>query len=95
MKVRRTIVFWETQAETLNTRKTKYVLFTKDSRELDASVQTLYINNDAIERVQTSKFLGMTIDKHLDWSSHIHICKNKIASGIYVLNSMKYTLPTS
>jgi len=39
----------------------------------------LFIGQDAIAKVDNTKFLGVYMDENLKWSSHIKIIANKIA----------------
>ena len=43
------------------------------------------INNIAIKRVSNVKFLGVIIDEHLTWKSHINLVKNKAAKMIGII----------
>lgn len=47
---------------------------------------TLQPNN--IEKINCTKFLGLTIDNNLSWNSHIQCISKKISSGLYVLRRM-------
>ena len=37
---------------------------------------------------------GVIIDERLEWKNHIDICKNKLLSGIYAINSFNNAIPT-
>ena len=43
--------------------------------------------------MKCTKFLGITIDEHLDWKVHIDNLSNKIARNVGVLNKLKHFLP--
>ena len=53
----------------------------------------LKINNVAIERVETFNFLGLTLNQHMNWKSHLDILSNKIARAIGILNRLKHFIP--
>ena len=53
----------------------------------------LCIGSEEISFVNETKFLGLVIDKLLTWSSHIKCVKNKVASGLYMLNSTHNLVP--
>ncbi len=53
----------------------------------------LIINNTEIERLQEFNFLGLTVDEHLNWNSHINKISNKVSKNIGILNKLKHFLP--
>ena len=75
----------------LNTDKTKYVLFFKPSKEDDIPLKlpNLIVNNHIIERKSTMKFLGVILDDRISWKSHIQTINNKIAKNISILYKLK------
>ena len=52
------------------------------------------LNNDEIERVDSFNFLGVTIDKHLNWKQHTEIIANKLSKYCGILSKLKNYLPT-
>ena len=46
-----------------------------------------------LERVDEFCFLGLNLDTHLDWSSHIRKVSGKLNRAIGVMNRLRYTLP--
>ena len=75
----------------LNIEKTKFILFGKNSHDLDAI--HLKINGVDIDRINSIRFLGVTIQKNLKWTEHINNVANKVAKVNSVLYRMKYILP--
>ena len=74
----------------VNASKTKYMVFKcKRSVEAQTTQPDLYIDNEVLEKVPVTKFLGVYIDENLDWIEHIDFVKKKISGGIYALNSSK------
>ena len=55
----------------LNVNKTKYMIFHNHQRNIDDLIPDIRLNNQAIERVSEFNFLGLTIDQHLSWNSHV------------------------
>ena len=51
------------------------------------------INGSKIKHVKCTKFLGITIDEHLDWKIHVDNLSNKIARNVGMLNKLKHFLP--
>ena len=55
----------------------------------------LQIAGSVIEFIDNFNFLGITINKHLNWSNHIDKLSAKICKTIGVLNSLKHVLPNN
>ena len=51
------------------------------------------IDNISIKNVYVFNFLGLIMDEHLNWKSHVEMFSNKCANTIGVLNKLKYFLP--
>ena len=47
------------------------------------------IIDECILKVQGTKFLGVVIDCHLNWSKHINYIKTKVSKGIGIINRIK------
>jgi hypothetical protein len=77
----------------INTTKTKYILFHSPNRQHLACPSAIKIGGQALERVHTIKFLGVLIHENLSWKSHIDDRANKLAKSIGVLNRLKHQLP--
>ena len=73
----------------LNTTKTKSIMFHTKQRHMDAVSFT--INNENIEQVSSFSSLGIHLDKNLKWNKHIDMLSNKLVLGI--LNRLKYIYP--
>ena len=56
------------------------------------STATLKIDDENLDQVTHTKFLGLLLDQHLCWDQHIQYCAKKISSGLYALNSAKNIL---
>ena len=69
---------------TLNLKKTHYVIFSsaKNNKHI---YDDLIINNKVIDRVVSTKYLGVIIDAQLKFREHIAQIKGKIARGIGIL----------
>ena len=75
--------------------KTNKLSFRNKNMELNDNNYKLLINGEEIVLVSKTKFLGIIVDKHIEWKEHIDLCKRKISSGNYVLKSLKNILSTS
>jgi hypothetical protein len=78
----------------LNLTKTSAMHFSlKRSRETDVVVNSLA--ERGIETNSTYKFLGVTIDRTLQWSSHIASISPKLCSAVYAIKKIKDICGTS
>ena len=75
----------------LNTAKTKYMLFHTYQKRSKSFVPK--INNTNIEKVEELKILGLTLDTLLNWKIHSENMSNKCSSISGILNNLKYILP--
>ena len=77
----------------INKRKTKAMVFhTPQRRILHPSIR---IDNTDIEYVTQFNFLGIIIDKNLNWKAHKDMISKRISKFIGVINKLKNTIPQS
>lgn len=72
----------------LNTQKTKYIVFTKPRSSITIEAPLL-LNNDVITRLHHVNFLGVLIDDKLTWNVHISHISKKISKGIGIICKAK------
>ena len=82
-------IWFDINKLSLNVSKTKFIVF--GNRKLHDEV-TLKIDDVEIERVAENKFLGVIIDKKLNWKTHIKYIKSKISKSIAILHKTKHIL---
>ena len=75
----------------LNTEKTKLMVYHMPQKKV--SYPNIYINHSIIECVSEFNFLGITIDKSLNWKGHIDKTCNKISKYTGVFYRMRQFLP--
>ena len=81
------IVTWlNSNRLSLNILKSHYMIFTNKTVVVDASIQ---INSIVLERVESTKFLGVYLDTKLDWKKHISYVKSKIARGVGIIRKAR------
>lgn len=81
--------FLNTHNLLLNISKTNYINFqTQQSSSKDDL--NIIIETYPIELKTSTRFLGLQIDKNLNWNEHINKILTKINSGIYALAQMSY-----
>ena len=78
---------------TLNLDKTQYLEFTP-IKNLNKKGTIVCKNNYTLNTVESTKFLGLTIDETLSWQPHIEILIKRMCSASYALRSLKYFLQT-
>ena len=85
------ISWFKANTLSLNVSKTNVIIFSKTD---PINYKDLVLNVDGIiiKPVKSTKFLGINIDKQLNWRDHTHFVKNKLSSGLYLLNSAKHLL---
>ena len=77
----------------LNTDKTKYIIFSIKTQVKDMPDVTIGAN--VVERVKSIKFLEVIIDENVSWTEHIYYIKNKISKGIGILCKARKVLKPS
>ena len=61
--------------------KTKLIIFRLRQKILP-QIRPLIVDNNIVELVETTKLLGVYIDQHLTWETHINVICKKIAKSI-------------
>ena len=71
---------------TMNITKTKYIAYSLSQRTtLKRNDLKVFLNGSIIERVDSFKFLGIYIDEHLTWKSHMNKVLSKIQRNLGVV----------
>ena len=65
----------------INVNKTELIIF-RPRQKILPQIRPLIIENNIVELVETTKLLGVYIDQHLTWKTHINVICNKIAKSI-------------
>ena len=77
----------------LNVNKTNFMFFAaKIDKKVVDEEPTISTENQDIQRVYKTKFLGVGIDSKLNWRYHIDYIANKISKNIGIIVRMKNTL---
>ena len=74
----------------LNLQKTHYMLF---SSSLDNLPGQVVFNQTPIDRVRTAKFLGLFIDEHLNWNTHLVHLNKLISRNAGIIYKLKQFFP--
>jgi hypothetical protein len=71
---------------TLNTDKTKYILFNQNtSYSTNRTCPELIIKGEKITRVENYRFLGVLVNQNLSWKNHMTGLLNKIKRNLSVI----------
>ncbi len=79
---------------TLNLSKSNFLLIHPRQKTLRRKIE-LKLNNELIREVEEVKYLGVLIDKHLNWKPQIQNLNTKISKGIGILRKVRHLVPQS
>lgn len=82
--------FFEEHNLLVNLDKTKLMQFSTKSKNLERKVQ-VFSDNQEVTSEDSTRFLGLIIDKNLDWTSHVDHVTKKLSTGLFVLRRMANT----
>ena len=68
----------------LNVNKMQYIIFKAKNKTISHNIE-IRINNQIIEQVNSTKFLGLIMDKELTWKQHIKLVETKISKILGIL----------
>ncbi|XP_028166266.1 uncharacterized protein LOC114357040 [Ostrinia furnacalis] len=85
----KTLMTWlDSNNMKINIDKTNRIHFkTTQSRDIKLNI---HYQNKSINEVETTKFLGVILDKHCTWKPHIDNVCNKLDRFVFVLKRLKY-----
>ena len=82
----------------INASKCCYIEFSGSkspkATDIEENCHQLFINGQKLDRVQETKFLGITIDENLNWNAHRIKLAKKLATCSGMLNRIKDDIPT-
>ena len=73
----------------LNASKTKAIIFKTPQRRLPNSQEILRLNENSIEIVSNTKFLGIIIDESLSWKKHMEQLKTKLNRNFILCSKIR------
>ena len=77
----------QTNRLSINVKKTHVMIWTPKSKSLPSL--SIKMNNQIIDVVKETKFLGVTLDEKLSWSKHIQNVSNKVSKGIGIIKKLR------
>ena len=84
--------WFSTNRLSVNCNKTNFMLFSL-SRQVRASTFQILLNDQRIERVTSTKFLGILIDDSLSWQPHVAYISKKLSKSIGIIRRVAPLLP--
>jgi hypothetical protein len=78
----------------LNIKKTHFILFHFRQKDVPPKI-IIKIDNCELERVSSTKFLGIILNENLSWKTHISTLASKINKNIGILRALQAKLPIS
>ena len=87
--------WFDTSKLSLNISKTNYMVFHPKRVRIETvnDEYVLLIGNETINEVPSVKFLGLYLDRNLEWTEHFKILHRKLGRANYLLNSVKNIIP--
>ena len=78
----------------VNASKTNYMFSTNYKTNVIHDNIHITLDQTNLERVQMTKFLGVTIDENLTWKNHIENVSKNVSKGVGIINKLKSFVPT-
>ena len=80
----------------INASKTNFMIL--GTSFMTSKIQSdlkISLNNTQLDRVTSTKFLGIIVDENLTWKNHINCTSKTISRNIGVINKLKHFIPYS
>lgn len=77
---------------TINSNKTKYMHFHNSRKKVEATPNVVS-KTSIVERVEEFKYLGLYLDSHITWKSHIKHLSSKICAVIGMMHQIRHFMP--
>ena len=75
---------------TINANKTNFILFHNTNKPIPNNFSEMTTEFMTIKRVNSSKYLGTTLDETLNWSEHVSILCKSLLKYFEISNHIKY-----
>ena len=70
-----------------------FMVFHPHQKDVKDQIPNLRINDTEIELVENFNFLGIQLDKNINWKTHTNLIANKLSKYPWILNRLKRYLP--
>ena len=78
----------------LNSKKTELIIFRSKKKPINGDF-SIKLNGFKLKPSDNVKYLGMYLDKHLSWDSHIHKLSNSLSRATGILSKLRHNAPRS
>lgn len=90
------VIWFKLNKLSLNIKKTHFILFrTKICSSIDTKDLNIEMDGITLQRVTTTKFLGVILNENLKWDKHIATVKQKISKSLGIMKKIRHLLSTS
>lgn len=76
----------------LNIKKTHFIIFHFKQKKITSPV-LIHIDDNILEQVKTTKFLGVIINENLTWSDHVEVITNKCSKNLGIIRKISRSVP--
>ena len=80
---------------TINTKKSNYVVYGTNQKVARVNQCELRLQNDVLFKTIGYKYLGVYIDSHLNYNTHIDNCVKIVSHKLYLLSKIRQHIPES
>ena len=77
---------------TLNTSKCHYLLFPRSRRKLPDNIPDVFLNNSILDRLSSTRYVGVYLDDNLNWNAHVGYVSRKLSRYIPVMFKVRQCL---
>ena len=77
----------------LNVSKCKFVIYGSSRKDAKFDNVSITVNDSILDRVDSFKYLGVTIQQNLTWSEHIDNISKKFNQRLGLIRRIKFLLP--
>jgi len=92
-ELRKVSLWFKVNKLSLNVSKTNFILFSNNRHRRSSSSINLLIDDKPILSVNETKFLGVIIDKNLNWNQQITKISTQISRSVGIIRRLKNFLP--
>lgn len=93
IEIQKISTWFHTNKLSLNTKKSNFIIFTPKGKKYNINSALIQVDGNKIKHVKFTKFLGIFIDEHLSWTTHIDNLSKQVARNVGMLNKLKHFLP--
>jgi hypothetical protein len=77
----------------LNASKTKLMIFNNVRQKSNNDNMSVFNNGNVIQTVESTVFLGLVVDNHLNWKEQVNALQTKLNRACFALRILRHQLP--